>query len=248
MKQLIIPIAIGLLAGLGGGTGYSYMKTSAKYTADSTHLADSLKAHPPADSTHADSSEAEASHGDASHGEAAAHDSVPADSAAHGMDAPGAHEAPAPMTPADSIRLLDAARRGLKSVSATPAPGRAVDTHAAPTKAAPAPDAHATPSLKSQTQTATDAKSSTASAANVVKGARDAAMNTALPEQRLAKIFSAMAAKDAAKVLDQMTDGDVRAILSMMNDRQAAAILTSMSASRAASISKGGNKAPGGSL
>ena len=55
MKQLIIPIVIGLLAGLGGGTGYSYMKTSAKYTADSTHLADSLKAHPPADSTEADS-------------------------------------------------------------------------------------------------------------------------------------------------------------------------------------------------
>ena len=42
MKQLIIPIAIGLLAGLGGGTGYSYMKTSAKNTADPTHVADSL--------------------------------------------------------------------------------------------------------------------------------------------------------------------------------------------------------------
>ena len=127
MKQLIIPIVIGLLAGLGGGTGYSYMKTSAKYTADSTHLADSLKAHPPADSTHADST-----HGEASHDDAAAHDSVPADSASHGMDSPGAHEAAAPMTPADSIRLLDAARRDLKSVSAKPAPGKAVDTHAAP--------------------------------------------------------------------------------------------------------------------
>ena len=52
----------------------------------------------------------------------------------------------------------------------------------------------------------------------------------------------------AAKVLDQMTDGDVRTILGMMNDRQAAAILTSMSASRAAAITKGGSKAPGGSL
>ena len=237
MKQLIIPIVIGLLAGLGGGTGYSYMKTSAKYTTDSTHVADSLKAHPPADSTHADST-----HGEASHDDAAAHDSIPADGAAHGMDSPGSHEAAAPMTPADSIRLLDAARRDLKSVSAKPAPGKAVDTHAA------APDAHAAPSLKAQTQSATDAKSTTASAANVVKGARDAAMNTALPEQRLAKIFSAMAAKDAAKVLDQMTDGDVRAILGMMNDRQAAAILTSMTATRAAAITKGGNKAPGGSL
>lgn len=226
MKQLIIPIVIGLLAGLGGGTGYSYMKTSAKYTADSTHMADSLKAHPPADSTHADSTDGEASHGDA-----AAHDSVPADSASHGMDSPGSHEAAAPMTPADSIRLLEAARRDLKAVSAKPAP-----------------DDHATPSLKSQTQSATDVKATTASAANVVKGARDAALQTALPEQRLAKIFSAMAAKDAAKVLDQMTDGDVRTILGMMNDRQAAAILTSMTATRAAAITKGGSKAPGGSL
>jgi hypothetical protein len=236
MKQLIIPIVIGLLAGLGGGTGYSYMKTSAKYVADSTQLADSLKAHPPADSTHADSTDGAASH------DAAAHDSVPADSGAHGMDSPGSHEAAAPMTPADSIRLLDAARRDLKAVSAKPAPGKAVDTHAA------APDAHAAPSLKSQTQSATDAKSTAASAANVVKDARDAAMNTALPEQRLAKIFSAMAAKDAAKVLDQMTDGDIRTILGMMNDRQAAAILTSMTATRAAAITKGGSKAPGGSL
>lgn len=227
MKQLIIPIVIGLLAGLGGGTGYSYMKTSAKYTADSTHVADSLKAHP-ADSTQADSTQSEAGHGDA-----AAHDSVPVDIAARGMDAPGSHEAAPPMTPADSIRLLDAARRDSKSVSAKPAP-----------------DAHATPSLKSQTQSpaASDAKPSAASAANVVKESRDAAMSSALPEQRLAKIFAAMAAKDAAKVLDQMTDGDVRTILGMMNDRQAAAILTSMPASRAAAISKGVNKAPGGPL
>ncbi len=229
MKQLIIPIVIGLLAGLGGGTGYTYMKTSAKYTTDSTHLADSLKAHP-ADSTHADSA-----HGDASPDEAAAHDSVPADSAAHGMDVQGTHEAAAPLTPADSIRLLQAARRELKSAAAKPGS-----------------DAHATPSLKSQTQSVApsvpDEKASAASAANIVKDARDAAMHTALPEQRLAKIFSAMAAKDAAKVLDQMTDSDVRTILGMMNDRQAAAILTSMSATRAAAITKGGSKAPGGSL
>lgn len=244
MKQLIIPIVIGLLAGLGGGTGYSYMKTSAKYTADSTHLADSLKAHP-ADTTHADST-----HSDASPTEAAAHDSVPADSAAHGMDMPGAHEAAAPITPADSIRLLEAARRDLKSVSPKSAPGKAPDARTTPAK--PAPDAQATPSLKSQTQSpmpsALDAKASTTTAAKVVKEARDAAMQTALPEQRLAKIFSAMAAKDAVKVLDQMTDGDVRAILGMMNDRQAAAILSSMSAARAAAITKGGAKAAGGSL
>lgn len=252
MKQLIIPIAIGLLAGLGGGTGYSYMKTSAKYTADSTHLADSLKAHPAAESTHADSTPS-----DVSHGAVAANDSVPADNASHGMDAPGSHEAAAPMTPADSIRALEAARRDLKS---KPAASKPLDAHATTTAAhatttaapaktpAPAPAVPAGTSLKSQTQNATDAKSSATAAANVVKSARDAAMQTALPEQRLAKIFAAMAAKDAAKVLDQMTDGDVRMILGMMNDRQAAAILTSMSAARAAAISKGGTKAPGASL
>jgi hypothetical protein len=225
MKQLIIPIVIGLLAGLGGGTGYSYMKTSAKYTADSTQLADSLKAHPPADSTHADSTHADSTDGAASHGDAAAHDSVAADSVAHGMDSPGVHEAAPPPTPADSIRLLDAARRA---------------------KSAPAPDARTTPSVKSPTPSATNAKSTTASVATVVKEARDAAINTALPEQRLAKIFSAMAAKDAAKVLDQMTDGDVRTILGMMNARQAAAVLTAMTATRAAAITKGGSKTPGG--
>ena len=245
MKQLIIPIAIGLLAGLGGGTGYSYMKTSAKYTADSTHLADSLKAHPPADATHADSTHADSTHADSTHadpthadpthGGAAAHDSLPAGRAARGMDAPGSHEAAAPATPADSLRALAAARRDLKAAPAKPAP-------------ATAPDAHVAPSLKAQTPSVTDAKASAESAATIVKNARDAAMQTALPEQRLAKIFAAMAAKDAAKVLDQMTDGDVRMVLGMMNDRQAAAILTSMSAARAAAIAKGGSKAPGGSL
>ena len=230
MKQLIIPIAIGLLAGLGGGTGYSYMKTSAKYTADSTHLADSLKAHPPADSTHADSTHADSTHADSTHA-----DSTHGGAAARGMDAPGSHEAAAPATPADSIRALVAARRDLKAVPAKPAP-------------ATAPDAHVAPSLKAQTPSVTDAKASAESAATIVKNARDAAMQTALPEQRLAKIFAAMAAKDAAKVLDQMTDGDVRMVLGMMNDRQAAAILTSMSAARAAAIAKGGSKAPGGSL
>ena len=231
MKQLIIPIVIGLLAGIGGGTGYSYMKASSKYAADSTHLADSLKAHPPADSTSADST-----HGEAAHGEAA-HDSVPSDSASHGMDAPGSHEPDVPMTPADSIRMLDASRRNPKAAAA----------HAPATPSVKTPTPSAT-DAKPMDASATDAKAKATSAAAIVKGARDAAMQTALPEQRLAKIFSAMAAKDAAKVLDQMTDGDVRTILSMMSDRQAAAVLTSMSAARAAAITKGSpTKAPGGS-
>jgi hypothetical protein len=42
MKATIIPIAIGLLAGLGGGSGYAYMRIASRYTADSTRMANSL--------------------------------------------------------------------------------------------------------------------------------------------------------------------------------------------------------------
>jgi hypothetical protein len=201
MKQLIIPIAIGLLAGLGGGSGYAYMKASAKYVKDSTHVADSLKAHPPADSTES------AEHADSSHGPAV-------DSTAHA----------APMTPADSLRALEAARLSLKDATkgvpnaadhATPVKGKA---SAPPAKVAPAPAPTAAPAAP--------------------------AANTSMPEQRLAKIFGAMQAKDAAKVLEQMTDSDVRAILGVMSDKQAAAILTTFPAPRAAAITKGPLKAP----
>jgi hypothetical protein len=231
MKQLIIPIVIGLLAGLGGGTGYSYMRTAAKYVADSTHLADSLKANPPADSAAADGE----------HGAPAAHDSTATDSTGHGMDLPGNHEAAAPMTPADSIRALDAARH-----DAAPAAD-----HAAPAKPAAKPAAK--PEAKAEAKPAAappavNPKANTTAAAATVKDASNSGMQTALPEQRLAKIFSAMAAKDAAKVLEQMTDSDVRSILGMMSDRQAAAILSTFSASRAAAISRGTGKAPGGML
>ena len=231
MKQLIIPIVIGLLAGLGGGTGYSYMRTAAKYVADSTHLADSLKANPPADSAAADGE----------HGAPAAHDSTATDSTGHGMDLPGNHEAAAPMTPADSIRALDAARH-----DAAPAAD-----HAAPAKPAAKPAAK--PEAKAEAKPAAappavNPKANTTAAAATVKDASNSGMQTALPEQRLAKIFSAMAAKDAAKVLEQMTDNDVRSILGMMSDRQAAAILSTFSASRAAAISRGTGKAPGGML
>ncbi len=231
MKQLIIPIVIGLLAGLGGGTGYSYMRTAAKYVADSTHLADSLKANPPADSAAAEGE----------HGAPAAHDSTATDSTGHGMDLPGNHEAAAPMTPADSIRALDAARH-----DAAPAAD-----HAAPAKPAAKPAAK--PEAKAEAKPAAappavNPKANTTAAAATVKDASNSGMQTALPEQRLAKIFSAMAAKDAAKVLEQMTDTDVRSILGMMSDRQAAAILSTFSASRAAAISRGTGKAPGGML
>ncbi|AMW03988.1 hypothetical protein GEMMAAP_02345 [Gemmatimonas phototrophica] len=221
MKAMIIPIVIGLLAGIGGGSGYSYMKASAKYVADSTRIADSLK-------THADS---------------AAHDSTEhaagEDSTAHGAADSTLLAEQAPMTPADSLRALEAARKaGTSHAPADHGP------------AARGASAHAPAPAKAESHTSTPAPptpkpSTTSSAAASVKDARDQALQTALPEARLAKIFGAMAPKDAAKVLDQMTDGDVRAILAMMNDRQAAAILSAFSAGRAAAITKGAVKSPG---
>ena len=86
---------------------------------------------------------------------------------------------------------------------------------------------------------------STAAVANLVRGARNEALNTALPQQRLAKIFAAMSAKDAAKVMDQMSEADAREILSLMNDRSAAAVLSQFPAARAAAITKGAIRAAG---
>ena len=97
MKQLIIPAVIAILAGVGGGSGYAYMRASKQFVVDSTHLADSLKTHPPKDSTQ---------HADKAEHVGEAHDSA---------SAAAAPVAPAePMTPADSIRALEAARTTLR--------------------------------------------------------------------------------------------------------------------------------------
>lgn len=238
MKAMIIPIAIGLLAGLGGGSGYAYMKASAKFAVDSARLAEKAKAK-------ADSS---------------AHDSTGhADSTAHEATDSTALAEQVPMTPADSIRALEAARQhgeapaaGAHTAAASHAPTPAANSHDTP-KAEPKADpksaaaSHDVPTklsdVKGPNATPPAGKpASTTTAAQQVKDARDQALQTALPEARLAKIFGAMAAKDAAKVLDQMTDGDIRAILSQMNDRQAASILSALPAARAAAITKGAVK------
>lgn len=238
MKQLLIPIVIGVLAGLGGGSGYAYVRASAKYAVDSARIADSLKVLP------VDSA---AAHADRDGRDVPLADSVVADSAVLSE----------PMTPADSLRALAAAREALKSASGKPnsvsqgmaaakAAEKTADKVTEKSKLTAAPAATSTtgstPSVPEVRPLA-----GTVQAANTVKVARDEALQTALPEQRLAKIFGAMAAKDAAKVMDQMTDQDVRAILARMNDRQAAAILAAFPAARAASITKGAVKSTGGS-
>ncbi len=224
MKQLIIPAVIAILAGVGGGSGYAYMRASKQYVADSTQMADSLKANPPHDSTAHDSTSHETS---AEHG-----DSAGAESAAE-------HE---PLTPADSIRALEKVRTSLRAetkglTDATPPLKGGGEVHAASSAGshAPAPAAGAPPPKPAGTKVVAEA----------IQAAKRDAMETVLPEPRLAKIFGAMKAVDAAKVMDQMNDTDVRSILNMMTDKQAAAILTSLPAARAAAISKGTAKAAG---
>lgn len=236
MKKLLIPVIIAVLAGVGGGSGFSYMRASKAYIADSLQRVDSLKAHPPA-----------------AHDSSAAADSAHTEADAHGADSVSLEEQ-LPMTPADSIRALSAARKSLRSETAgvpdakdhaptdahaAPAKGAADASHA-PAKAAPAKGAEPADATHKS-----DSKSGTAAVAEIVRAARNDAMTTTLPEQRLAKIFAAMSAKDAAKVMEQMPDNDVRAILSLMNDRSAAALLSQFSPARAAAITKGAIRANG---
>jgi hypothetical protein len=235
MKKLLIPVIIAVLAGVGGGSGFSYMRASKAYIADSLQRVDSLKAHPPA-----------------AHDSSASADSAHAEGDTHGADSVSLEEH-LPMTPADSIRALSAARTSLRSETAgvpdakdhAPTDAKtkgAADAHApahAPAKGAePADGTH-------KSESKSEGKSGTAAVAEVVRAARNDAMTTTLPEQRLAKIFSAMSAKDAAKVMEQMPDSDVRAILSLMNDRSAAALLAQFTPARAAAITKGAIRANG---
>ena len=242
MKKLLLPVLIAVLAGVGGGSGFAYMRASKAFVADSVQRADSLKAHPPAaydSSAHGDS---------ASHAET--HDSLPV-------------VEPLPPTPADSIRAVEAARASLHEVTkglpnatpnatpnTTPNTTPSTVTHAEPAhevaKGAPAKTGvtKAVPANVAKVETG-KLGTSTAAVANLVRDARNEAINTALPQQRLAKIFAAMSAKDAAKVMDQMSEVDAREILSLMNARSAAAVLAQFTAARAAAITKGATRAAG---
>lgn len=273
MKQLLIPIVVGVLAGLGGGSGYAYMRASAKFVADSAQLAERAK-HAPGDSTAAEDAKPATDHA----GDNAADTAESTASSAANMSSASMHDSltDVTLTPADSIRALEAARAELRKARGvhTPAGARTAPTpvsasagdHSTPRNGA-SPSVSTSGTLKAATAGKGDARpgaqeaaspagaatgaansaaslpTTAASAAALVKSARDAALNTPIPELRLAKIFSAMPAKDAAKVLDQMPDMEIRNLLALMSDRQAAAILTALPAARAAAIAKMGGKA-----
>ncbi len=222
MKKLLIPVLIAVLAGVGGGSGFAYMRASKSYVTDSTQRADSVKAHPPATP-----------------------DSVVHDSTAHAtseVHEPAPTVDATPATPADSIRALESARAALRGATKG-LPDATAALHTAPANPKPAP---ANPKLAAPIVQSEPIKpsGSTAVVAGILREARNEAMSTALPEQRLAKIFAAMSAKDAAKVMEHMPDSDVRSILAMMSDRTAAAVLSQFPAVRAAAITKGAVRAP----
>ena len=216
MKQLLIPVVIAILAGVGGGSGFAYMQSSKAFVADSIQRADSLKAHPPEKAKPTDS---------------------------HSAPAPVVESVP--MTPADSLRALEAARaaaHGAKGADTTHA-AKPASEHS-PTDKPGTDKPAAGHDSKSQPTVTPSSVAATANLAEMVRAARNEAMTTALPEQRLAKIFAAMSAKDAAKVMEQMPDADVRSILSLMSDRSAAAVLTQFAPARAATITNGPSRSP----
>lgn len=259
MKKLLVPVLIAVLAGVGGGSGFSYMQVSKAYLADSLLRVDSLRAHPPEDDPEK-------------------HGAAPA-SQEHAADDIMTAEEALPMTPADSIRALAESRKPLRSATRDVADASGHGTREPDTRGATTPARATAPAGPPSTQHASDTAEagdahapvrapapkpgapgssgasnagsgaggvSTSVVADRIREVRNDAMSTTLPEQRLAKIFAAMSAKDAAKVMEQMPDSDVRSILSLMSDRSAAAVLSQFPAARAAAITKGALKTSGG--
>lgn len=227
MKKLIVPAVAAIVAGLAGGSAFSYRgaKEAAKVVA--AHVADSLAK--------------------IAHDSTAVADSVAKEEHTREL---AAQAEQLPLTPADSIRLAQEQPTSLAEAThdlpnaVDPKHAPAPDTHkaAAPVTKAPAPAAasHA-PASKPKAVVAAPNKGAAPAVQTTLapEPPAPAALESALPERRIAKIFGAMASKDAAKVLEQMSDNDVRVILGMMGDKQAAAILTALPAARAAAISKG---------
>ncbi len=240
MKKLLIPAVLAVVLGLGAGSAFSYKNAKEAAKVFAAHVADSVAKHVKDSTTAADS--------------------VAKDEQARELAA-AAEEIP--LTPADSIRLaqnqpttLSAATNGLPNATdpkheapaskTSRAPAATAD-HGAPSKPpAAAPKAAAAGTRPGTAPAKTTPKVATATTpehaaeeTHAPDNKAPAALEGALPERRIAKIFGAMQSKDAAKVLEQMTDSDVRVILGMMGDKQAAAILTALPAARAAAISKG---------
>lgn len=227
MIRLILFVVVGLLAGLGAGTGFAVLKAKSAFGAESARrakvVADSLAEHPepktPA-TQHASAPNEPAADASAHTDESSAEPAAkPVSSQVKGTQV---GVAPAQVMPSEP------AHKG------SPAPSAPTHTETAPPKHTPGEAEHAA-----------NAGAPSAPRPPVTSGATKG--DETVQPKRIAKIFASMPARDAAKVLVQMDDADVHLILDALGEKQAAAILQNFPADRAATISKGairGTKAP----
>jgi hypothetical protein len=229
MIRLILFALVGLLAGLGGGSGFAVLRAKKSFAAQ-----DAYRAKVVADSI-AESTERVAP---ASHTPATQDSAVAPDSAARSTIAGTGQQA-----------------KSTDSASHAPSPGAVPGAVAEKKVVAEAGAAHpgtsSAPSVAGAngTKGAAPTSASTATVGAATAGvtppaATDTEAGAALPPgegvqpRRISKIFAAMAPKDAAKVLAQLDNMDVQAIIGSLNDKQAAAILTNFPPERAAIISR----------
>lgn len=219
MIRLILFVVVGLLAGLGAGTGVAVLKAKSAFADESERrakvVADSLAEH--GAKVPAEGAGAKAEHEPVADSAPAAGPAVAADEA-HADSGP---ESPAAPSVARAPASHDASRRAV--------PRTAVAT-VRPEVPSVLPDGEHDPA---------PARPPVTSAASKSEGD--------VQPRRIAKIFAAMPPKDAAKVLVQMDDADVHLILDALGEKQAAGILQHFPADRAAAISKRairGSRAP----
>lgn len=211
MKPVILGV-VGLLLGMGGGTGVTMMKNK-KLQAQAAEIAaeaekSGKKAGEHGDSTHA----ADSTHADSSHADPAA--------ASHAGE--GAHEEPA----GKNAAIPSAALAPSKPADAAPdAKGEHGGDHAA---GAPAP-------VESKMAGKGEVRPANGPAA---KGPATDAATRAAGFKQLARIFTTMKAADAVKVMALMTDDEVEGVLRATPPKQTAEMLNQFPQQRAAALSR----------
>jgi hypothetical protein len=230
MIRMILFVVVGLLAGLGAGTGFAVLKAKSAFAAESSRrakvVADSLAEHAAGDAKKvADKEQVLATPTDSA--TSATHDEAAAPLSTEPVASKPKDEPVASKPRADPVasKAKEEPRETPHNVAPTTTVAQGAGM-AKPTATAPAGAAEQTPAV-----------SGPAPLRPPVTSAASKSEDIAQPK-RISKIFAAMPPKDAAKVLMQMDDTDVHLILDALGDKQAAAILQNFPADRAAAISK----------
>jgi len=226
MIRLILFIVVGLLAGLGGGSGFAVLRAKKSFAAQ-----DAYRAKIVADSI-AEGGERTAP---AKHEPPKPDSSVAPDSAGSHVIANG------PAKPVDSTAhagttgVAPGADAGKTGIAEAGRANSGAPNTAPPTGVTGGPSS----AIAAKGLTGAAKPMAVPSAAPAVEGSAAAGgAASGVQPKRIGKIFAAMAPKDAAKVLAQLDNTDVQAILGSLNEKQAAAILTNFPPDRAAIISK----------